>query len=83
VLATIEIKETSTLSIDKYQEYQKNMDEVSFHDNFEEGLSTQEGRIGWLDELIELFYERKRVIDILFHNFQRNPSYELGVEINI
>jgi hypothetical protein len=35
------------------------MDEVSSHDNFEEGLSTQEERIGCLDELIELFNEGK------------------------
>jgi hypothetical protein len=87
VVETIEIEETLTLSIDEDQEYERNMDEVSFHDNFEdiskEKVSTQEERMGCLDELIELFHERKRVIDILFCNFQRNPSYELGAEISI
>jgi len=83
VLETIKIEETLTFPIDEDQEYQRNMDEVSSHDNFDEGLSTQEEMIWCLDELIELFNKGTRVIDILFSNFQRNSSYELGLEINI
>jgi hypothetical protein len=80
---TMEIEETLPLHVDEDLEYQRNIDEVSAHDNFEENLSTQGERIGCLDELRELFHEGKKVIDILFHNFQRNPSYELGAEINL
>jgi len=55
---------------------------VFSHDNLEEYLSTQEERIGFLNELIEIFNEGKGEIYILFHYFQRNPSYQLVAETN-
>lgn len=45
--------------------------------NYEEDLEEEQ-----LDDWIEALHERKRVIDDLFLEFQRNPSHDLGVEIS-
>jgi len=54
------------------QESEVNMDEVSFHDNFEEDI--KEERMGCLDEWIELFHEKKRDIYVILLEFQRKCS---------